>query len=157
MNFLDEMFKDPNHKINLYLITFLIYDCFPNLLEKFVNHFFNMSVNSILPPNYKVNPISGTLLDDALNINDEYFSFGISKHDLYHFYKKYNDYLYNIHNGSLVKNNLKNLNNDFMTRDYRNLENRNNEFKKRNRKSFFNYIDNTRNNVDFNKNLSSYV
>ena len=73
-----------------YILHFFIYNNFPNCLESILQCC-NFSITSCLPKNYKVNPIEGSLLDEILNINQERFDSGISKEELYHFYKKYKE------------------------------------------------------------------
>ena len=75
-----------------YRISFFIYDYFPTAFEKILM-MCNLSIDVCLPKNYKQNPVEGSLLDEILNLNENTLTNGISKEELYHFYKKCNDYV----------------------------------------------------------------
>ena len=74
-----------------YMLSFYIYDFFPNIFEALLQKC-NMTITSCLPRDYKHNPIEGSLLDEIMNVNQDTFMNGISKEELYHFYKKYESY-----------------------------------------------------------------
>tara|TARA_B110000261_G_scaffold163549_3_gene209895 strand:- start:915 stop:2882 length:1968 start_codon:yes stop_codon:yes gene_type:complete len=73
-------------------ISFFIYDYFPTAFDKILM-ICNLSIYVCLPKNYKQNPVEGSLLDEILNLNENTLTNGISKEELYHFYKKCNDYV----------------------------------------------------------------
>ena len=63
-----------------------------------------------------MDPIEGSLLDEILNINQERFDSGISKEELYHFYKKYKE----------LKNNSKqHPQKQYIQKQYQNTQNQN--------------------------------
>ena len=92
-----------------YRISFFIYDYFPTAFEKILM-MCNLSIDVCLPKNYKPNPVEGSLLDEILNLNENTLTNGISKEELYHFYKKCNDYVdYKSLHGSSTTNASSNI------------------------------------------------
>ena len=77
-----------------YCIRFFFYDYFFDIFCVFCN------TRCCLPANYKTDPISGTLLQEILNLNESYITNGISDVELYHFYKRYEN--------NIKKNKIKN-------------------------------------------------
>tara|TARA_Y100000591_G_scaffold142324_2_gene122284 strand:+ start:4467 stop:6176 length:1710 start_codon:yes stop_codon:yes gene_type:complete len=70
-----------------YCIRFFFYDYFFDIFCLFCN------TRCCLPTNYKLDPISGTLLEEILNLNESYITNGISDVELYHFYKRYQNFI----------------------------------------------------------------
>ena len=80
---IDKMFSQEilnAHLRKRYFITFIIYDA---------NHLFSTEIFKfiLLPKNYKIDPTQGTLLEEILNLNDNYKDNGISDQKLYHLNK----------------------------------------------------------------------
>ena len=84
---IDKMFSQEilnAHLRKQYFLTFLIYDMFPVCFQH--NCFIS---NIILPKKYKIDPTQGTLLEEILNLNDDYKDNGICDVELYHLNKRY--------------------------------------------------------------------
>tara|TARA_B100001093_G_scaffold213898_1_gene205156 strand:+ start:1249 stop:2889 length:1641 start_codon:yes stop_codon:yes gene_type:complete len=111
---IDKMFSQEilnAHLRKRYFISFFIYDTFPLCFQQ------NCLVTMFLPKNYKLDPTQGTLLEEILNINDNYKDHGISDQELYHLNKRYEKYKKNLNidnsNNNINKNNKSNKNNKF--------------------------------------------
>ena len=95
-----------------YCIRFFFYDYFFDIFCLFCN------TRCCLPANYKLDPISGTLLEEILNLNESYITNGISDVELYHFYKRYQNFIKKTKtkNHSLPKSRNNNLDIDSTTK-----------------------------------------
>ena len=95
-----------------YCIRFFFYDYFFDIFCLFCN------TRCCLPANYKLDPISGTLLEEILNLNESYITNGISDVELYHFYKRYQNFIKKTKtkNHSLPKSHNNNLDLDSTTK-----------------------------------------
>ena len=98
-----------------FFLNFMFYDSLPICFRKILGYC-NISIDFFLPNDYKHNPITGTLLEEILNLNNSFFENGIEDQELYHLYKRYKskirkyDFNYKFNNFFNVKNNNGNNN-----------------------------------------------
>ncbi len=115
------------HLRKRYFISFFIYDIFPLCFQE------NCLVTAFLPKNYKLDPTQGTLLEEILNINDNYMDNGITDQELYHLNKRYEKYKKNFNidnsNNNISKNNISNKS---KKSNKSNISNKSNKSKKSN-------------------------
>jgi hypothetical protein len=54
--------------------------------------FCNLPIDCCLPRDYKLNPISGTLMEEILDFNEHYLKNGLNDEELAHYYNRYKQY-----------------------------------------------------------------
>ena len=74
-----------------YFINFFIFDCFPICFQKMFA-FCNLPIDCCLPRDYKLDPVSGTLMEEILDFNEQNLKNGLNDEELAHYYNRYKQY-----------------------------------------------------------------
>ena len=91
---IDKMFSQEILNARLrkrYCLNFFFYDCFPMCFQKMCI-ICKLKPDCCLPYDYKPDPISGTLLEEILDLKESQINNGLTKCELSHFYKRYQDH-----------------------------------------------------------------